>query len=539
MNLENEDTVEVDLTEETLEIVSHAHEAVSTKTTEEREMDESISYGALPAELRKGRAEIEKHWIAASPDEKHNDSLSEELDAYSRCIIVGTNGQCAFALKCPDSKKAKTEAPVDYSTLSNEEILKKETKASRTYAAVNAAFAYKSATSQLEKNAFFHLSNFEISNVHDQTSALLKVQEFRAIGKTDPSLLASIKRVAPKLSVKVKELPKMARPLPIRSAPRPGNAYASVSLTQASFTQDFCDIDATRDDTTTPFRLMTCRVPSPEKKTGWKESNTVFHCRKGTIPSAAFNETHIAVLFQPSIKDGPLRLHVIELKTYRVERSFDFFFPSVFSREGMLSTSLSEQGVFSVSFASGVLVFDTTRPEDTISVFILSIERQEEDASLVRHVTCTRVRDNLLVFGTDKGECYVIEWRTGDIVAIEHSQAVEPLFSVDYYNKCTVMHTVMGVVIAREKETPVIIDSPRPLAIDMCGTLIFVMTKYGNLQIFKADTRRVVHQIEPVPQKHRIDGIQHAYQGMRAFPEHMVCVYPNGVVRTISLISKK
>lgn len=88
-------------------------------------------------------------------------------------------------------------------------------------------------------------------------------------------------------------------------------------------------------------------------------------------------------------------------------------------------------------------------------------------------------------------------------------------------------------------QQPVLLNTERPLAFDTCGSLIFVLTKYGGYQVFNTNVRKVLYQGAPVKQDLLHTGAQHAYAGIKAYPEHVVCVYPNGVIRRITLIREK
>lgn len=411
---EAESVVEVDLSKDQFDVVSNKEHVVKATREQLQEL-----YGDLPEELWEERAQVEQHFMAATPDQKHTDNQSHALPDARRCFLVGVSGKVGFAFQCADVGKG-TEPEEEEGGLS---ALAKITKENASYAKVNPAYAFKSACNTFEVNAFYHRASYDIDHLTTQSSANLKMHEFQALGLVDPQLVPAVKRAGPLLTEKLRSLPKDAPLKPQRSKVRPGGRFATMEYYEC-VVQDHLT-DRPESSKKTMFRLLTCRVPRPhEKKTPfWKDRSCVIECVAGTIPAACINEKdQLAVLYQPPFrlpadKRGLLRLDVFQVegeagnKIKRVQR-LEFYFPAMFSPEGMMCTSLSDENVFAVSFSSGAMVIDLNKVDDGFSVMWLTMDDLTEDekkkisiptAALVRHVTCVRVMPNhVLLMGTDK-----------------------------------------------------------------------------------------------------------------------------------------
>lgn len=535
---EEEETEEVDLGDTTFEVLRP-------------ELRED-AFGDLPAEDRKTRFDVEQHFIAAKPDQKHHDCFSHPFVQPDKCFLVGTNGFVSWAFQSQDYAEPKTVEEKD-----KKDSLAIKVAESDAYGKVNPSFGYKTSCAGLEQNAFYYHNLYTIHLLTQATNAKLMSQEFQAIAMVDPSLVGVMRMLGPKISKAMKTLPEYATPKPIQSQNRPGGCYASVEHT----THESVAVQEITSTALIEFRLLTCETPYMKKKMQaakmkkknelkvvkpkWQDAFCSFKCVPGTVPSASFNETHFTVLYQPGGKRGLMRLCVYEIaKGYKKPvRTFDFYFPEAFSQEGMLCTTLGVDGMYAVSLSSGALVLNALSDETEPGMHVISLVMADEAENnfvkrRITSISFAKDQPSILVLGTDKGECYMIEWATGDPYNIEHTPAVEPIFSASMSNNYVFAASVMGLLICRPSiPIPLFMDMDRPLAFDTCGSLIFVMTKYGGLKFFHKTMRKVVHCCEPVSQKQlRLNGIQHAYAGLKAFQDRVVCVYPNGVVRNYQLI---
>jgi hypothetical protein len=144
-----------------------------------------------------------------------------------------------------------------------------------------------------------------------------------------------------------------------------------------------------------------------------------------------------------------------------------------------------------------------------------------------------------LVIGSDKGEYYAIDWyETGGVRDVDHCPAIEPLFGIHYKNGRLILHTVMALCITTgSTDGARLIPTSRPMALDSCGGLIFVLTKYLSLDIYSMLAEQVRRTIKAptAALNMRAPTMQVAYAGIRAYEDYVVVLYPNGVVRRFAL----
>jgi hypothetical protein len=314
----------------------------------------------------------------------------------------------------------------------------------------------------------------------------------------------------------------------------------------------------------------------------------------GTVPLVAFNATHVAVVFQPpsvvssteETNDG-LCCRLYEARyagKMALVDTFHFAFAAAEqcggSQEGMMTAHLSEAGILCVAFGSGAVVFDTMRvvahprvvflrspahPRTVTSAHVSHLPdvarpaHADQDRFDERFVTFaedgtptlhTDVMGDApqwtgtLVLGTSAGECFGAAWRTGAVVFAEMVPAREPVFAGLFSNRRVIMQTVTalsGKMMPFFTEAMTHLPTSRPLALAVCGTLLFVLEKYGTVQVFSTTARRVLFPFDP-PSKLIEFGrnwpVQHHYQGVHAGGDRVVVVYPNGLTRIMTIRAK-
>lgn len=300
------------------------------------------------------------------------------------------------------------------------------------------------------------------------------------------------------------------------------------------------------------FELWACNVKS--KKPAWQKSKLgAFKVAPGTVPCLAFNETHLAVLHQPFDEPNERTLTVSlyglgDKVGKKVQDTFHFEFPAEhFVEQGLMRIYLNDEGVLSVSFANGAVVIDTQRKLETRIV-----------SCTKRLVTCTCAhgRDTLLL-GTEAGECFAVNWQTGDILFSEMTPIVEPIYSLGYSNRRVFMHaacSISGRMNPYFNDAMTHLPTGRLTGFDTCGTLLFAMEKYGSIQVFSTVARQIMFPFTP-PKEYEwasktfcvalgdkakgIDPKFHTipirppayYPSVKAEADRIVALYPNGLIR--------
>lgn len=501
--LENIDPVCVDLKDETLELVAQLKDISLTKSKAHQMAEWQELYGDLPESQWPLRDAVENHFLMARPDQKHTDWTSSSLPHPHRSIVYGTNGYQAFALQGDE----------------------------------RAVQNLLQAESAFENKSFEQHLRFQMRHLHDQSSAMLQLQEFKTLSKVDSTLQPALTKMGPFLSDKLKTLPAKGKPIRIQSDPRPTGSYAGPSVEVVELHS--VPFDSGKKSVVSTFRLLVCRVPHKEgKATGWKDQSCEIVCHPGTAPSLCFNKTHVCILYQLPHARGMLRLECIEIGAYRKRSVRDFFFPRNFAQQGMLCTTLSDEGIFAVALGNSALIIQKNQPERVVRLSYNDMPAEERKhysaQELNRIITSLRFQEGLLWLGSNCGEAYGIEWETGTLKHAEHVPQVIPVFGTLVRNQTLYMSSVQELTISPQEGTPRIIECMRPLAVDVCGALVAVMTKYGALQFFHKARRNVMHSCLPVkPDEDQL--VPHAYQGVKCFEKSVVCVYPNGVVRKYSL----
>ena len=551
------------------EIVASAVFAKETQSATEKLARNVSSYGDLPESCWETREEQERRWMAPGPDDPIYDLESTVLPHPERSVILGTNGVLSFALQCMDSTGVPHNKLISGGVPHEKET--EEQKVTRikadfeAYAEKNAAFGYKYELGILERKSLYASVKHDISITFVQGEARHLKNHLVDMGKVDSSLREVVTRLVPKVDEKIAKLPpKLAKKQSAKMAPR---EFAPVEYLSAEFVTLPKEGAVAAGELTT-FRLLVCKTPTDysalfldekkkkklkDKRPKWVDVDIMFDTQFKSVPAGAFNDTHLAIL---SLQAAPL-LYVDlfelptdettaknggSLKLTRTKR-FAFQLPSQFCDSGLAGLHLSSAGVLSMSYGNGVLVFDTLEMVPGIHVILLD-KRSVLSCAVFHPPAYPRPQDHWsgsILIGTDKGECYAVDWRAGKVIYVESTPAIEPVFGVHYSNGKLMMQTVMSItgIISNLNRFTTVLPIDRPLAFDSCGSLICVLSKYGFLKVMSSLARHVAREI-PAPQgMSRTATMQHAYKGLRAYTDHVVCVYPNGIVRNLVLSPQK
>lgn len=541
----NENEVPVNLTSKGV-IVSSMFEAGAHKTPLERSTLLTMDYGDLNVDEREERPQQESVWTVGKKNvhQRWHNPPDIQLDDM---IMIGASDLACYALECPPGKGA----------------------------------AYKEFLSRIECESL--AKNFKHSIIHLQIKkqATQMLDNIMVIAKHDETLRPTIKSIGKDLSDQIKVLPEV---LPIGTklkstvvANRPGNQYPEVEWLFLDYAEEppfLQDAEGTKGD---EFHIWSVHVAEKAK---WTRSKTTFVVRENTIPAVAFNKTHAVFLYQPH-NVAPEHEDIICVALYKLtdigrfqknpSDKFYFKFPESFSTRGVLSMSLSKNGICSIAYSVGCIVIDVLRQIARPRVVILNTKERKHR----RMVTSCQVNHlpdeprppaeilddwdahlsdvlpaerppvpawcGTLTIGTSTGEAFGFCWRSGALIFAEVIPALEPVFGCLYSNRRVVMHSVMGLtgkLIPYVTEQITQLPTSRPLAMAICGTLLFALEKYGSLQVFSTTTRSILFPFKPPKSEFGRLAKQHAYQAISAEPMRVVVLYPNMLVRVLEIKKK-
>lgn len=527
-------------------IVSSLFEAGNAKTAVEKNAILHMDYGDLPPDVRMERREVEAVWTVGKKN-VHQYWLPQ-LENSTRFIMVGTTSVACYALE-----------------LCNETI----------------AVEHKKMLSEMECESMSRNLKHGIRHLNFRPQAVDTLTNLTAISKNDVSLRPSIKAVGKLLSKQIHSLPESltvgkAVP-PVFLAPRPGGDFPGIECLLLTYVEE---ADVQRDpEITASDTYKMWSIPTLKPSGKWSEAKVSFKVRSETVPSTAVNKTHFVILYQPYnlVDDEILCIDVHELTDigrlkFKHADRFYFRFPEQFSGQGILSMSLSEQSLCSIAYSVGCVVIDVLRQVERPRAFVLSAplpkNRRVVTTARVHHLPApegTRPElsddwDNnitsgttpllknaptvpawcgTLVIGTTAGEAFGLCWRSGALIFVEIIPAVEPIFSCIYSNRRIILHSVMalsGKLLPYISEEFTYLPTSRPLGVAICGTLIFVMEKYGSIQVYSTAARSVLFPFKPPKVPFKNDDVQYAYQAIDAsVSTRVVALYPNGLVRVMEI----
>lgn len=505
------------------EIISSIFEGKVTQDKSERKTIMTLRYGDLPVEQRGSRQFEEVLWA----DQKQ--ALSqiyiapllpfglprEEKNDY---MVCGTNGTFCFALK-GDKDKIKS---------------------------------YMTATKQIEEISLDQELGHRFSHMKTQGDATEFMSLVNAFLKREPSFEKMLRKY---LSMAEKQLPTL--PEGKETYSKDAHATERVFPVVTTLEHTLLEYNEQRRDREEfdDYELYYCNTSKLHKSPGWtKAKMEPLKVGKDTIPCLAFNDTHLAILHQPHDEPDPtvVSVYLYRLNEHPAQKECDRFFfqfpKEHFSEHGMLNFQLNNSGILSVSFSNGVIVIDTSRE---IKPRIVLCSPRIATAT-------TTYKKELLIMGTNAGECFGVSWQTGDIIFSEITPVVEPIYSILYSNKRVIIHTgcaITGRFNPYLSSSMTYLPAGRITGMDVCGTLLFAAEKYGNIQIFPTLVRKVLFPFkepkqhyrtrpifvpegaEPPPPELAFEYVDSApyYQSIKATPNRIVVLYPNGLIRIFSI----
>lgn len=493
--------------------------AQTTRTIEEKERNLLMLVGDLPKELRKRRALQERCWTS---EKCHIAEYYIPAPPCSGFVVQGTNGTVVFAM-------------------------------------VSAAVlpAYVEAHAVLACNSAKVSWNQRIKDLRLRRHALDLREYIEAIGRKDADLASAAQACVQRIDHLIPSLPEVIPPaevgVPPTPAPRPGKEAPQVLLYDIKAPVAAAAAAEEGDS----FELWTCNAT--DRKSRWAASRREpIVARRGTVPCLAFNETHVAILWQPHGITNPcgfwLALHELTAAGRIAKKSLLCWELSFVDAEGfindgigLISMSLSAQGILCVACSNAVLVC-TLLGEQAGHTRAVVLQ-----CDYKRNITCARLCElDMLVIGTACGECYEINWRhkpddeTAFSPQVEHILACEPIYDAYTSNRRMLLQTTLamsGRLLPYICQDFVYMPSGRILASAVCGTLIFALEKYGQLLVYSTTARSIMYPFKAPPDVMGYAGGTTAkslisYPGVHAACERVVVAYPGGLVRVLQINPK-
>jgi hypothetical protein len=429
--------------------------------------------------------------------------------------MVGTNGAAAFALAgaCERGTRAMRE--------------------------------HRAQLVRVEHAAVVRGWRAQVRTLRTRTDAQRMLDALVSQCKLDPPLRALVQHyVARRLTAKLRALPTEAPPPPPNGdkgtlcAQRPQLRLLCATFSASTVLRD----DETEEEECAKYVLWTCNAAAPGGR--WKRAGFEISARGG-VPAVAFNETHVALVCPAG---AGVRVSVYRVGEYgvvelRPERTVCFAFPDEYGDDGLMSAHMGADGALAVAFGSGVVVVppSSSGEEEGMTLSSVRVDGAEgEGGGAVVTSVSLAAGDSVLALGTSLGVCFGVCTRTLEARWMDCVPAVEPVVGVGTSNGRIVMQTITGVCGRMLPFVPgsglTFVPLPRPLCAGMCGTLLFVVDKYGGVQLLSTVVRHVSFPFRPPPEPFAVVPDAPFYYGaLHAAPARVTCLYPDGTLRILEL----
>jgi hypothetical protein len=533
-----------------------------TITPEERERMKNIMYGDLDPRHRDGRANVELRFMRGKSSFSQDFVTQSGFVHPERTIPIGTNGRIALALQ-GENTDDKVPSPPAIEIHDHMSVAQKHAAVNTWFeqsAKNNDLIAYLMQLRDVERASVFKALYYMRKAAKDDDEKDALVTLVARIAELDPGLREAISAYGRKTNGMKDD------PSSFTSA-RPGGAYPAIKYLEVPFASALQQQQQQQQNKGTDesrFYLLVCETPSKEKnKNKWKLSRVLIKTGFKQVPAVALNDTY-AVVAYCAPEGGPLRVEIYNLATLcdrKLCRPLDTFLIHIpapqFDSRGLLNVYLSKENIVSMSFSRGALVFDALRmvpnvhatffdgpeghPRLCMSASIVHPHRQETRPPRMVEEPEHHKWAGVMLMTSDAGECFGVDWRNGAVLFAEHVPGIEPIFSARYSNGRLICQTAMALAgrisnLSTFKNHINEINIDRPLGFDVCGTLIFILGKYGNLKIMSSldMNEQRIREIKPWKgAKQRAPVFQPWYQAVHATHDGVVVLYPDGHVRWI------
>lgn len=485
----------------------------------------------------------ERHWLNPSEEQNYVEHYSLRLPFPERSIVFGTNGVISVAIQCVDEAPLaayKRELIDKYECVGFHANIKYTISNLRTIHQFQNMFAWLKDIYLVDESLRGPINLSKVALLQQAIDILEPTAcmgWFKTLKDKDDRKLISV--LAPQLSQRLKN-PTALEPTPVdaKSLPRPGNALARVRFDKIEYIES---PSRTVEPLTEPrsFRILICKTPMSGtigKHVMWKDANLPILVKPDSIPSIAFNDTHMAVTYQsPDFAEDILSVSlysiVLEGKRY-FNHVHTVHFKGRFA-DGFLTTQLSEKNQVCIALGSGVTIVDLSGVGTAEYVYL-----EPENPKHRRKVTFASMKEDELLVATNKGEYYRIDLKKSTVVETNQILAVEPIYDVQYNYGQLYMQSTMSVSgqFRPQHAGYDVLDLNRPTCMATRGCLLFVATKYGHIQVFTRIKEGIVRTFNPIQQQQQAMNQQPIVpNGIKAYDDYIVCVNQNGVVRYVGL----
>ena len=556
------------------EVVEHAFQAKVTQSEEDTEKTRVMHYGDMPDADRKARPYYER--ILAADKHRTVRKQTCPFPFLDEMLLVGTNAHGAYALK----------------------------------GSVECIGGYKNIMIQYERNSIIRSLKHDLKHVRIVKDAKRKWEYVVALMSNDDGLKKLLMPFLNAFKKKIDTLPVSVDNYHGGTVlePRPGEELPVVRcMTTRRMVKVY-------DDTVDNFQNAPIKSEEyaiwfcdPNKNSNHWQQTKLNHieCAEGEVPNVAFNDEYLVIIFHPPSFVETKGSDLLCAQVYKCgatgrpaakpEYTHHFEFPEEhFTPSGIYQVHLSTENILSVGCANGAIVFDILNTIELPRLILLKTKDEEEN----RLVTSVQIfhpqgrkrpdpKDGdddwdekyinqdgmfdpvlsedkeedappewsgILVLGTSVGECIGMSWRNGKIHFIELTPACEPIYSCLYSNQRIVMHCVGSLsakLLPYFHDGITQLEMARPRAVAILGTQVYVLDKYGHIQILSTLARNIVSPFKPPSVKVHNDeteedeykdidiGLttpcQPAYPGLYVNQTRIRALYANGVLDTIDI----
>lgn len=524
---------------------------INILSQEQEAKKEELLFGDLTPEQRKVRRAQEQHWIApkrvdSTRVQGFQSLLTRSLPHPLFCYPLGLTKAHAFALRCMRNFERVTnefyvypmnrDASGDETAMFQEEqrFFLHEDASLRKCSEFNEILALKHHARQVERYAFernnlayfagcagttehreqFH-KEWDLECRRDPTFSisvsLLKAESNKAELESNPQWM-EMPGMRPMVRTDISTFERLEW----------NNYLGSITCDQKNVTITEYTID-----------MMTLSAPTVRKyererqRPKWKDFGIVIRSLRGSTPVVCLDDNCIGVVYENFENNFVLDLYNVTSPPKKTQ-SIAWSLPSQPDLPAAAMACSHMDGSM-VALGIGAYIVVPTHQ----SIFELTCSSKKRWVSCVRAVP----EQNMVVVGTSDGEIFGLNLSGEKKYAFSRCVAVtEPIFNAYIHNSQLIIQLATGIVTQslEESEREYFKRVPRPVATGACGSLVFMLNKSGAITVaaaladmtYRVPTQRLdKHVYTPI-------GVV-SYQGMTVYPDRIVCMLPNGVVRTV------